>query len=169
VTQTVTSSLETYFVPLGFTLVSCLAYSWTLKTEATCSSETLVDFQRTTRRCIPEDRTLQNVRRYYFQHISGIHTPVGNSDMLTEDFSSVRLPTRDMTWSRRAPCDSSSYGGVTLWSLAVCYGKLVGSNRHLPERAASMFRTSTTSYRKILVLSCIWVTIDGVWFGNWFY
>jgi hypothetical protein len=37
-------------------LVSCLAYS-TLKMEAICSSETSIDFQRTTRRYIPEDRT----------------------------------------------------------------------------------------------------------------
>jgi hypothetical protein len=41
-------------------LVSYLDYSSTLKIEATCSSETSVHFQRTTRRCIPEDRTLQN-------------------------------------------------------------------------------------------------------------
>jgi hypothetical protein len=36
-------------------LVSCLAYSLTLKMEAACSSEMSVDFQRTTRRDIPED------------------------------------------------------------------------------------------------------------------
>jgi hypothetical protein len=36
-------------------LVSCSAYSSTLKIDAICSSETLVDFQRTTRRYIPED------------------------------------------------------------------------------------------------------------------
>jgi hypothetical protein len=41
--------------------VSCLAYSSTLKMKATWSSETSVDFQRTTRRYIPEDRTLQEV------------------------------------------------------------------------------------------------------------
>jgi hypothetical protein len=41
-----------------FTLVSYLAYSLTLKMEATCSSETLVDFQRTSQHYIPEDRTL---------------------------------------------------------------------------------------------------------------
>jgi hypothetical protein len=35
---------------------SCLAYSTTLKMEATCTSETSVDFERITRRCIPEDR-----------------------------------------------------------------------------------------------------------------
>jgi hypothetical protein len=45
-----------------FTLASCLAYSSTLKIEATCSSETSVDFQWTTRRYIPENRTLQNRR-----------------------------------------------------------------------------------------------------------
>jgi hypothetical protein len=38
-------------------VVSCLAYSSTLKTEAICSSETSVDFQRTTRRYISEDKT----------------------------------------------------------------------------------------------------------------
>jgi hypothetical protein len=46
----------------SFTLVFCLAYSSTLKMEATCSSETSVDFQRTTRRYIPEDKTLHNHR-----------------------------------------------------------------------------------------------------------
>jgi hypothetical protein len=43
-----------------FMLVSCLAYSSTVKIEATCSSETSVEFHRTTRRYIPEDRTLHN-------------------------------------------------------------------------------------------------------------
>jgi hypothetical protein len=37
-----------------------LAYSLTLKMEATCSSETSVDFQRTTGHYIPKDRTLHN-------------------------------------------------------------------------------------------------------------
>jgi hypothetical protein len=46
------------WLPPAFTLVSYLAYSSTLKMEATCSSETSEDFQRTTRRYIPEDRTL---------------------------------------------------------------------------------------------------------------
>jgi hypothetical protein len=41
-----------------FTLISCLAYSLTLKKEAICVSETLLDFQWTTRRYIPEHRTL---------------------------------------------------------------------------------------------------------------
>jgi hypothetical protein len=37
-----------------------LAYSSTLNMEATCSSKTSADFQRTTRRYFPEDRTLHN-------------------------------------------------------------------------------------------------------------
>jgi hypothetical protein len=41
---------------------SCLAYSSTLKMEATCSSETMVDFHRTTRRYIPEYWLLHNHR-----------------------------------------------------------------------------------------------------------
>jgi hypothetical protein len=40
-------------------LLSCLAYSSTLKMEATCSSETSVDFLQKTRRYIPENRILQ--------------------------------------------------------------------------------------------------------------
>jgi hypothetical protein len=41
----------------AFMLVSCSAYSQTLKMEATCSSGTSVDFQRSTRRYIPGDGT----------------------------------------------------------------------------------------------------------------
>jgi hypothetical protein len=37
-------------------LISCLAYSLTLKMEATSSSETLVDLQQTALHYIPEDR-----------------------------------------------------------------------------------------------------------------
>jgi hypothetical protein len=44
-----------------YALVSCLAYSSTLKMEATCSSETSVEFQRTIRRYTPEDRTIQEI------------------------------------------------------------------------------------------------------------
>jgi hypothetical protein len=41
-----------------FMLISCLAYSSTVNMKARCFSKTLVDFQWTTWRCIPEDRTL---------------------------------------------------------------------------------------------------------------
>jgi hypothetical protein len=44
-------------MPLASMLVSCLAYFYTLKKQATCSSETPVEIQRNTRRSIPEDRT----------------------------------------------------------------------------------------------------------------
>jgi hypothetical protein len=43
-------------------LVSWSTYSSTLKMEVTCSSETSVDFQRTTPRYIPEDVTIHNHR-----------------------------------------------------------------------------------------------------------
>jgi hypothetical protein len=49
-------------LPPAFTLASCLPYFSTLKMEATCSSETSVNFQRTTRRYISEDSTLHNHR-----------------------------------------------------------------------------------------------------------
>jgi hypothetical protein len=41
-------------------LLSCLFYSLTLKMEEMYSSETSIDFQRTTWRYIAEDRTLQS-------------------------------------------------------------------------------------------------------------
>jgi hypothetical protein len=41
-------------------LVSCLAYSSTLKMEVMCSSEMSVDFHRTTGCYNPEDTALQN-------------------------------------------------------------------------------------------------------------
>jgi hypothetical protein len=54
--------------------VFCLAYSSTQKTEATCSSETSVDFQRTTRCYIQEDRILRGFYGFpqSFQANSGI-------------------------------------------------------------------------------------------------
>jgi hypothetical protein len=44
--------------PLAFTLVSCSAYSSTLKIEGTYTSETSVDTQRTILRYFPKDSTL---------------------------------------------------------------------------------------------------------------
>jgi hypothetical protein len=44
-----------------FMLVSCLAYSSTLKIEVTCSYKMSVDFQRTTRCYVPQDRTLCSI------------------------------------------------------------------------------------------------------------
>jgi hypothetical protein len=46
----------------SFMLVSCLANYSTLKIKATCSSETSVDFERTTRGYITEYNTLHNHR-----------------------------------------------------------------------------------------------------------
>jgi hypothetical protein len=43
-------------------LLSCLAYSSTMKIDATCSFETSVDIQLTKPRYIPEERTLCNHR-----------------------------------------------------------------------------------------------------------
>jgi hypothetical protein len=57
-----------------FLLVSCLAYSSTLKMEVTCSFEILVDFERTARCSIPEVRSLhnfccENLRSYVPQYM----------------------------------------------------------------------------------------------------
>jgi hypothetical protein len=55
--------------------VSCLAYSLTLKMEATCSSE-MVNFQQTTQHYTPDDRTLhnhqcENLKSYMVQILAG--------------------------------------------------------------------------------------------------
>jgi hypothetical protein len=50
-----------------FMMVSCLAYSWTLKMEGICPSETSVDFHRTRWRHIPEDRLF--FTRRTFRHL----------------------------------------------------------------------------------------------------
>jgi hypothetical protein len=62
-------------------LDSCSAYSWTLKIEATCSSETFVDFQQTTRRYIPEDKTLHNHRCENLNSSNGIYKAVEMSEL----------------------------------------------------------------------------------------
>jgi hypothetical protein len=49
---------ERLCLPLAFTLVSCSAFSLTLKMEAICSSELSIDFQWTALCYIPEDSTL---------------------------------------------------------------------------------------------------------------
>jgi hypothetical protein len=36
----------------------------------------------------------QKVVKFYFQHLSGVHMPVENSDVLTQDFSSLKLLMR---------------------------------------------------------------------------
>jgi hypothetical protein len=53
---------EEHFALLAacFMLVSCLAYSSTLKMEAICSSKMQDEFQRTAQHYIPESRTLRN-------------------------------------------------------------------------------------------------------------
>jgi hypothetical protein len=51
-------------LPPAFMLISCFAYPSTLMMEATCSSETLVDFQQTTWRYIPEDITFYDLKSY---------------------------------------------------------------------------------------------------------
>jgi hypothetical protein len=73
-------NIETSFLygplPPAFTLVSCSADSSILKMEVTCSSETSVDYQRTTWRYIPEDRILrnhgcENLRSYKAKYTGG--------------------------------------------------------------------------------------------------
>jgi hypothetical protein len=53
---------EEICLPPALALVSCSAYSSALKMDEIYSSETSIDFQRITRRYIPEDSTVHNYR-----------------------------------------------------------------------------------------------------------
>jgi hypothetical protein len=55
---------EKFSLSLAFTLVSCLAYFWTLKLEATCFFETPFNFRQTTRIFIPEDRIRRKIKYF---------------------------------------------------------------------------------------------------------
>jgi hypothetical protein len=65
--------------PPAFSLVSYLAYSSTLKTEATCSSEAPSDFQRNIQPYIPEDRTLQVTFRVWERNKSNGYRGISKS------------------------------------------------------------------------------------------
>jgi hypothetical protein len=58
----VLNCMETDLLTTCFMLVSCCVCSSTLTMEVTCSFEASVYFQRTTRRYIPEDRSIHNHR-----------------------------------------------------------------------------------------------------------
>jgi hypothetical protein len=82
------ASLATCFVP-----VSCLAYTSTLKMEATYSSEMSVDFQQTTQPYNPEDRTLhihrcENLKSYTGQ---GSLRPDRNFNQAPPEYKSQAL------------------------------------------------------------------------------
>jgi hypothetical protein len=44
-------------------------------------------------------RDQQEITGLCFDHTSGIHTPMGNSEVLTRDFFSVRLPAQRVAYS----------------------------------------------------------------------
>jgi hypothetical protein len=60
----------------AFTQVSCLACTSTLKVEAICSSEVLVDFQWITWHFIPEDSTLHNHRCEHLKKFTSVPNEV---------------------------------------------------------------------------------------------
>jgi hypothetical protein len=57
-------------------LVSCVAYSLTLKMEAIYFSEMVVDFHHITQHYIPEDRTLQSYCYENLKSKKGVHPKV---------------------------------------------------------------------------------------------
>jgi hypothetical protein len=83
-----------------------------LKMEARCSPETSVDFQRITRRYIPEDRSrhthLCGVLKLYIYVYTGARGSVVGCTMLQAGRSQVRFPV-DLA-SKRSEYQESSWG-----------------------------------------------------------
>jgi hypothetical protein len=71
--------LKAFCLPPAFTLVSRSAYFFDPEDGDDMSSETSVDIQRTTRRYIPEDGTLQ----YYFKFITVYAFEISPSNVAT--------------------------------------------------------------------------------------
>jgi hypothetical protein len=99
-------------LPPTFTLVSILAYSYNLKIEAIRSSETSVDFQRTTRRYIPEYSTLhnhrcENLKSYILLFlVSGVQNSIVVT-FLCSSGSSVSIVNNRRAWRQKNQCLSS--------------------------------------------------------------
>jgi hypothetical protein len=53
-----------------FMLVVCMAYISNVKMEGTCSSETSVDFQQTTRLYFPDDKTLHIMSCHRIKYVT---------------------------------------------------------------------------------------------------
>jgi hypothetical protein len=70
-------------------VVSCSAIFFTLKMEAICSSETSVDTQRTTLRCIPEDGTLHDDERLDSIKSGKYVAHLRNDQLLTKDYANT--------------------------------------------------------------------------------
>jgi hypothetical protein len=83
-----------------FTLYSCVAYSSAPKLEATCFSETSVDFQRTTRRYILEYITLHSHRSE-------------KSNVKSDMFKCVVLATCVSIYFHPQRCMHSAHNGVS--------------------------------------------------------
>jgi hypothetical protein len=108
-------------LPPAFTPVSLLAYS-TLKMEEICSSETSVHFQRTTRRYIPQESTLDTA---YFalltmplmETVSVCRTGRFQSALQKQITSEMRWDTIDpSTYPQRIHTDvEATQQGVTGW------------------------------------------------------
>jgi hypothetical protein len=110
-----------------FTLVYCSAYFFTLKMEAVCPSDTSVNTQRTTRRYIPQDGTLQ--------------VPSIVSPLYWLDWTISRLSTWDhVTETRPSYCDAiSTETGAILRMISeltsnawdCCVGKLQSDKEYI--------------------------------------
>jgi hypothetical protein len=91
-----------------FMRFSCLAYFFTLKMEAICSSETSVNFHRPTQRCTPKDRALAIA--------PSVHPVLGDRTThrtLTRKDTSAKWGWPSPTWERNLRKDKS-YVAVSL-------------------------------------------------------
>jgi hypothetical protein len=100
--------------PSAFTLVSCSAYSSTLKIEAAYSSETSVDFQRTARRYILEDRSLN--KNIYFHRTQSVLIFIGAEAF--KNLASFMKPQISLPFGNDKPFNVNKYNvnsAIFIW------------------------------------------------------
>jgi hypothetical protein len=93
-----------------FMLVSCLAYSLSLKMEVTCSTETSVDFQWTTHCYIPGDRTLhdndcENLKSHIPHFASPIYLIPLGANILRGEIINCCYGHSSSRWHWQGSCD----------------------------------------------------------------
>jgi hypothetical protein len=121
-----------------FTLISCLAYSSTLKME-TCCSKTSAGIQRTTRRYIPEDGTHHNHRCQNLKSYISLVTVNRSIRSSPGIWLHIECPTRKGQYFENCICTCVLFRTVSEIQLFDCTGYCTlyrRATRHVLTRVA---------------------------------
>jgi hypothetical protein len=116
-------------LPPAFVLVSCLAYSSTMKMEVTRTSEISFDFPRATQCYIPEDRSFHNRRcgnlnSCSLRALDTADAPIWNSHPDARPFLEKRHIPQNLKYWKRSPSRSTDSIGGPVTTLLVPWAVL---------------------------------------------